>query len=337
MNLVHVMAEMLPAVELELQAAVDGAMRPEYRPVRDMMAYAMGWEGEGSGEGARGKRIRPLLVLLSTEAAGGNWRNALPAAAAVELIHNFSLIHDDIEDESTLRRGRPTVWVKWGRAQAINAGDAMFAAAHLTALRLADTIGVSAGLAAAELLQQTCLLLTGGQYLDMAYEQRSDLTVDDYWPMVGGKTAALLACCTQLGALSAHADAVCQKHFYQFGWSLGLAFQAFDDILGIWGDAQETGKSIESDLVSGKKSLPVLYGLSQNGKFARRWRQGAVAPADVAALAEMLKQEGGLEFTRQTAENYTRLALRELENCVVNEAMGALLRELADRLLARTK
>jgi len=337
MSLAKVMQDMLPAVESELRTAVDGAMRPEYRAVRDMMAYAMGWEGDGSGEEARGKRVRPLLVLLSTGAAGGDWCKALPAAAAVELIHNFSLIHDDIEDESTLRRGRPTVWVKWGRAQAINAGDAMFAAAHLTALRLAETIGVSEGLSAAELLQRTSLLLTGGQYLDMAYEQRTNLTVEDYWPMVGGKTAALLACCTQLGALSARVDTDRQKRFYQFGWSLGLAFQAYDDILGIWGDAQETGKSIESDLVSGKKSLPVLYGLSLNGDFAQRWRQGAIPPADVAATAELLRREGGLEFTMQAAENHTRMALHALDDCVVDEPMGARLRELADRLLARKK
>ena len=168
-----------------------------------MLAYHMGWEGEGAGPAARGKRIRPLLVLLTSGAAQGDWKNALPAAAAVELIHNFSLIHDDIQDGSDQRRGRPTVWKLWGTAQAINSGDAMFALAHLTIFRLAGTTNEHTAFQAAHMLQETCLELTKGQFLDMSYETQSQLMIDDYWPMVSGKTAALLATCTELGALVA--------------------------------------------------------------------------------------------------------------------------------------
>ena len=171
-----------------------------------MLTYHMGWEGEGAGPEAQGKRIRPLLVLLCAEAAGGNWRAALPAAAAVELLHNFSLIHDDIQDNSPLRRNRPTVWVKWGAAQAINAGDVLFTLAFLALQDLAGTLPPQNVLLASHILQETCLRLTEGQYLDMSYETRPALPLDAYWPMIGGKTSALLACCCELGALVGGAE-----------------------------------------------------------------------------------------------------------------------------------
>src|SRR4030067_283120 len=142
-----------------------------------MVAYHLGWEGDGAGSDARGKRIRPLLVVLACAAAGGDWGKALPAAAAVELVHNFSLIHDDIQDNSPLRRGRTTVWKHWGIPQAINAGDAMLTLAHLSALRLANTISAEVAIQAATIFQQACLQLTKGQYLDLSYENRRPLSL----------------------------------------------------------------------------------------------------------------------------------------------------------------
>ena len=192
-----------PAVEVELQRVLAELLPTRQPELRSMLAYAMGWEGEGAGAEAQGKRIRPVLLLLSASAAGGDWRKALPAAAAVEYVHNFSLIHDDIQDGSRLRRGRPTVWVKWGTAQAINAGDVMFTLAHLAIYDLCRVLPAPLALDAASVLEMTCMALTEGQYLDLSYEQRSDLTQADYWPMIAGKTAALLGCCAELGALSA--------------------------------------------------------------------------------------------------------------------------------------
>ncbi len=150
----------------------------------------------------------------------------------------------------------------------------MLTLAHIAVHRLGETTSQSIAFEASIVLQHTCLDLTKGQYLDISYESRQDLDLQDYWPMVSGKTAALLAACTELGAISAGCAPEIREAYREFGFNLGLAYQALDDLLGIWGDSAHTGKSVESDLVSGKKSLPVLYGLMSNGVFADRWRQG---------------------------------------------------------------
>lgn len=326
---------MLPAVEDELERSLSSVQTAELEGLYQMFAYHLGWEGEEAGPEARGKRIRPLLLLLTTAAAGGIWEKALPAAAAVELIHNFSLIHDDIEDNSPTRRGRTTVWKKWGIAQAINAGDAMFTLAHLSILRLAETSPASSVLRAASILQRTCLHLTEGQYLDISYEARGDLTLEAYWSMVSGKTAALLSACTELGALAATASDERQDSFREFGHFLGLAFQAKDDMLGIWGDSALTGKSAESDLLSGKKSLPVLFGLTQRGAFAHRWEQGGITDKEVASLAKQLKAEGAFDYVQEAVRRLTDQAIQALESAGPEGDAGQTLFTLADKLLSR--
>jgi geranylgeranyl diphosphate synthase type I len=325
----------LPAIETALQQAVAPLEEGYTNELYHMMCYHLGWEGEGAGVEARGKRIRPLLVVICTAAAGGNWRTALPAAVAVELVHNFSLIHDDIEDNSPLRRGRPTLWKIWGIPQAINTGDAMFTLAYVTLLELERELPTVTVLAATRTLQRACLLLTEGQHLDLAYESRNDLPLDAYWPMVKGKTAALLSACTRLGALVAEAPESIVESYEFFGRDLGLAFQAQDDLLGIWGDAALTGKSAESDLVSGKKSLPVLYGLSKEGEFAQRWTQGPIKPREVPQLAKQLKQAGAYDYTKSRANQLTEQALAELEKAQPQGEAGQALRSLAHKLLHR--
>ncbi len=325
----------IPAVEEEMRAVVALLDEPRYAEMRAMLAYHLGWEGEGAGPKARGKRVRPLLLLLTTAAAGGAWQDALPAAAAVELIHNFSLIHDDIQDRSDTRRGRSTVWRKWGVAQAINAGDAMFTLAHLATLRLRDRHGAERTLEANAVLQRACLHLTQGQYLDLAYEQRHDLTEADYWPMVRGKTAALLAACTDLGALLAQAPAAQRAAYRRFGEYLGLAFQVQDDELGIWGEEAVTGKPTASDLLEGKNTLPVLYGLAHSPAFAQRWRQGPIQGHEIPALVALLEGCGAREYTRQKAAELTAQALDALEAAQPQGEAGMALRQLAAQLLQR--
>ena len=329
--------QMRSAIETELKARVEASVGPGLDEFKFMMAYHLGWEGERAGPEAQGKRIRPLLVLLTAASAGAAWEAALPAAASVELVHNFSLIHDDIEDNSPLRRGRRTVWTLWGIPQAVNTGDGMFTLAYLAMAGLAETISPQVAFAANKVLFQTCLHLTQGQYLDMSYEVRDDLTLEAYWQMVGGKTAALLSACTQIGALTAQANPSVCEAYRQFGWSLGLAFQAQDDILGIWGDTAITGKSSEGDLISGKKTLPVLYGLSRQGAFARRWMEGPILIDEVNELARQLESEGALEFTQKQADDQIRLALGALDQADPQGEAGLALRNLALKLVQRRR
>ena len=328
---------LLSAIETELQRQVARLDASRTKPFHEMLTYHMGWTGEGAGPEATGKRIRPLLVLLSSAACGANWQSALPAAAAVELVHNFSLVHDDIQDNSDKRRGRPTTWVKWGMPMAINVGDALFVMSNQAIMDLKENHPPEAVGKAAEILHNTCLDLTRGQFLDMSYEERNDLSVEDYWPMVSGKTAALLSACCHIGALLGGADEAGQDSYRAFGQYLGLAFQVQDDILGIWGDEALTGKSAASDLIEGKNSLPVLAGIGANGKFAARWKQGQIRAKEVQELARLLASEGGYETARDAAQQMTDLALMSLREADPRGEAGDALFELADKLLKRNQ
>jgi len=322
-------------IELELQKQVSRLDAPRTKPFHEMLTYHMGWTGEGAGPEATGKRIRPLMVLLCAAAYGADWRSALPAAAAVELVHNFSLVHDDIQDNSDKRRGRTTTWVKWGAPMAINVGDALFVMSNQAIIDLKENYPAEVVVKAAEILHNTCLELTRGQFLDMSYEKTNELTAEDYWPMVSGKTAALLSACCHIGSLLGGADESKQDAYRSFGHYLGLAFQVEDDILGIWGDEAITGKSAANDLIEGKKSLPVLAGLSANGKFAARWRQSPIQAEEVQELARVLASEGGYETAVEAARQMTDLALMNLRGADPQGEAGEALFELANKLLKR--
>jgi geranylgeranyl diphosphate synthase type I len=328
---------LLTRIESELQRQVSRLDSPRTQLFHEMLTYHMGWTGEGAGPEAAGKRIRPLLLLLSTSACGATWEPALPAAAAVELVHNFSLVHDDIQDNSDKRRGRPTTWVKWGMPMAINVGDALFVLSNQAIMDLKEYYAPDVIVRAAEILHDTCLDLTRGQFLDMSYEERGDLSVDDYWPMVAGKTAALLAACCHIGALLGGADEAKQESYRSFGHYLGIAFQVQDDILGIWGNESLTGKSAASDLVEGKNSLPVLAGLGRNGRFAARWKQGPIHSEEVEAVARLLTNEGGYETAYEASKQMTDLALLNLYEADPQGEAGDALHEVADKLLKRNQ
>jgi geranylgeranyl diphosphate synthase, type I len=335
--------KLLSEIELELQKQISRFDAPRTKPFHEMLTYHMGWTGEGAGPEATGKRIRPMMVLLTCLASSGTeghdqtWQSALPASAAVELVHNFSLVHDDIQDNSGKRRGRPTTWVKWGMPMAVNVGDALFVLSNQAIMDLKENYPAEVVVTAAEILHNTCLELTRGQFLDMSYEARADLKVDDYWPMVAGKTAALLSACCHIGALLGGADDSKQEAYRAFGHYLGLAFQVQDDILGIWGDEALTGKSAASDLMEGKKSLPVLAGLSSNGRFAAHWRQGSIESAEVQELARLLASEGGYETANNAAKQMTDLALMSLREADPQGEAGEALFHLTDRLLRRNQ
>lgn len=327
--------ELLSAIESELQKQVSRLDAPRTKPFHEMLTYHMGWTGEGAGPEATGKRIRPLLVLLCTAAYGADWRSALPASAAIELVHNFSLVHDDIQDNSPKRRGRDTAWVKWGAPMAINIGDALFVMSSQAMMDLKNNYPAEIVVKSAEILHNTCLDLTRGQYLDMSYEERNDLGVEDYWHMISGKTSALIAACCHIGALLGGADEEKQEIYRSFGHYLGLAFQVQDDILGIWGDEKVTGKSAASDLVEGKNSLPVLAGLEKKGRFAERWARGPILPEEVGEIARLLASEGGLLAAQEAARQMTDLALMNLREADPQGEAGEALFELTNRLLGR--
>ena len=325
-----------PSIKEEIQRVINQSGAHGCVGLKEMITFQLGWTGENAGSKAEGKQIRPLLVLLAAEAAGGEWRSVLPAAAAVELIHNFSLIHDDIEDRGDTRRGRPSLWKLWGEAQAINTGDAMFALANLSILNLENSCSNEFSLQASSLFNSTCLRLTQGQHLDIRFEDLDQISLEDYWLMVGGKTAALLAFCLEVGALSAEVSPEIQSNYRDFGHYLGLAFQVQDDILGIWGEKDEIGKSTIGDLIERKKTLPVLFGLDQKKEFYERWSEGPISPDDALVMSQVLEAEGGLAYAQTEANRLTDQALTALKNAQPKGESGIALMELAAKLLNRT-
>lgn len=327
---------LLPAIEEELQAVVSDAKISEDESLHSMLTYHMGWTGPGAGQKAQGKRVRPMLLLLSNITANGKWQLALPAAAAIELIHNFSLIHDDIEDGSEYRRDRETLWKLFQVPLALNAGDAMFSLAFIALQRLSDELGLEIIHNAHTLLAQTCLTLTKGQHLDISFEGDPLVTESSYLQMNQGKTGALLACGTQLGALIAGADMTTTEIYRQMGLNLGIAFQITDDFLGIWGDPDVTGKSAASDLIARKKSFPVIYGLSREGEFAHAWNSEEITESNAPQFADLLKASGALDYTKERAKYYSDLSQGFCNQIPSENPAKHALEEVIQMLLKRT-
>ncbi len=328
---------MLPRLDEEMRLmfkADDGTPDPFY----GMMQYHMGWVNEGFQPVTvhGGKRIRPLLTMLTCQGSGGDWTTAVPAAAAVEVLHNFSLVHDDIEDVSPTRRGRKTVWKIWGEAQAINSGDAMFALAHLALAELAKSyVPPETVVRALRRFDETCLSLTHGQYFDMDFEAREVVQVDEYIEMITGKTAALLSLCAELGAIIAGQDENSIAHYAKFGLNLGLAFQVIDDILGIWGDESKTGKSAATDIITKKKTLPVVYGLERSTSLTDLYRHAEADDVFVHEVVTLLDGLGAREYASARAATYSADARQHLQDADPTGEAGEALLQLADMLMQR--
>ena len=244
-------------------------------PIYDMARYALGWQDEnGEPANASGKGARAALTMLGAEAITDDaaaLERAAAGAAAVELVHNFSLVHDDVQDGDLERRGRPTVWTIWGVAQAINTGDLMRELAD-AALRRARTLGAPAEsvLEANRRLNQATMLMIEGQYLDLTFEQRLDVEVDEYLGMVERKTGAMMGVSLAIGATLAGASQEQADALDRAGRRLGRCFQMRDDWLGIWADPDALGKPTDADIRRRKKSFPILFALSQAPADARR-------------------------------------------------------------------
>lgn len=260
-----------------------------------MIFDAMGLEGDGSTVPNSGKRIRPLLACLTCGAFGGNVDRVLPAAAALELLHNFTLIHDDIEDRSDLRHGRPTVWKRYGQAPAINGGDYLiglcFRSVHAAARFENSPVII-------DLFDEMYKKVTFGQHLDMSFENRLDLTVDDYLGMISGKTVALLRGAMQLGAVMAGADDVSIQRIRDAGKKAGIAFQLQDDYLGIWGKEDRFGKSVSTDITGKKTTFPIIFALEKSAEFREAWRGYDGSDEKVGEIRELLESLGADAATR---------------------------------------
>ena len=291
--------------------------------VYEMIRYHLGLDGS---DGPRGKRMRPLLGLLAYASIAGDHAAALPGAAAVELGHNFSLVHDDIEDGDVERRHRATLWSLHGIPQAINTGDLIFSLSRVALHRLTD-LGFSDSrvLRLMRLYDETCVLLCEGQYIDIATSAADEpMTVDLYFDMIGRKTAALISASIEAGALLATDDEQVIGAYRRFGWSLGLAFQVNDDLLGIWGEEQNTGKE-PTDVARHKKTLPVLYAFehadpADRARLGVLYRKPEPSTSEVTEIVAILERSGARGFTRSEARRHRDEALAELDGLNVIES-----------------
>ncbi|MEV0644169.1 family 2 encapsulin nanocompartment cargo protein polyprenyl transferase [Phytomonospora sp. NPDC050363] len=298
-------------VEPALREAIDALPAS----MRRIAGYHLGWwDADGAPDhGDGGKALRPALVLLAAEAVGGSSADAVPAAVAVELVHNFSLLHDDVMDGDATRRHRATAWTVYGVGPAILAGDALVTLAFDV---LAAT-GHPVAQGAMRMLSTAVLDLVDGQSADMGFEDRSDVGIGECVSMADGKTGALLGCACALGASFAGADAEKVARMRNFGSRLGLAFQHVDDLLGIWGEPAVTGKPVYSDLSNRKKSLPVVAALTSRTAAAEELgvlyrRADALTETELARAAELIDLAGGRAWSQAQADELLKGALGEM-------------------------
>jgi geranylgeranyl diphosphate synthase type I len=310
--------------EHEMLGVIARAEDERTRELYSMVRYHMGLDSDAP----RGKRMRPLIGLLAYQSIAGDHAKALPGAAAVEMGHNFSLVHDDIEDRGTERRHRPALWTVAGMAQAINTGDTLFTLSRMALYRLLDEgFDEARVLRLMRLYDETCLALCEGQFMDIWTSEHDEwMSVDYYFDMIGRKTASLIAGSAEAGAILASDDEAVIAAYRRFGWSLGLAFQLNDDLLGIWGDEAITGKAT-SDISTRKKTLPLIYALAEaTGADGQRLQAilaqsaSVPSPAEVQEVLGVLQRVGAEAYTRERARAYRDDALAEIDSVGIVDA-----------------
>ncbi|WP_216205157.1 family 2 encapsulin nanocompartment cargo protein polyprenyl transferase [Amycolatopsis aidingensis] len=320
-------------VDPALRAAVDTLPSD----MRHIAGYHLGWWDENgrSSDEAAGKAIRPAMVLLAAEAMGGRPADAVPAAVAVELVHNFSLLHDDVMDGDVTRRHRPTAWSLFGVGAAILAGDSLLT----LALDVLARSGHPAAQQGIRTLATAVQELVGGQSADLVFETRSDVGLAECLRMAEGKTGALLGCTTALGGSFAGGRPEQVDRLRRFGAQLGLAFQFVDDLLGIWGEPAVTGKPVYSDLQNRKKSMPVVAALTSDTPQGEElatlyYREQPLSGAELIRAAELIDATGAREWSQEQADELLARALRDLASAGPRPRAGAELEALA-RLVTR--
>ena len=328
-----------------LAAELRSAM-PESPPqLYDLLKYHMGWvDSNGvpvAGAESQGKALRPTLCLFSCEALSGQWETALPAAAAMEFVHNFSLIHDDIQDGDAERRHRPTVWAVWGIPRALVAGDAMFSVADATAHRLSlQRLPASTVLGVSALILQGYLEMIEGQCLDLSFEEDVQVGVGDYLGMIALKTGALIRCSMAIGASIGSDDRAVVEAFSRSGSRLGRAFQIRDDVLGMWGEEENTGKAVGADILRKKKSYPLAYALDNASSSTRQRLIGVLQKTellrdDVDEVLAILDEVGAQEAARDLVYRNAEQAVEELNSVALPSWATAEFLHLVDFLTSR--
>ena len=310
-----------------------------------MLRYSLGWtdeQGRQRGEFA-GKGLRPTLCLFACEAAGGALTRAVPAAVALELIHNFSLIHDDIQDRDEVRYHRPTLWSVWGDPKALVAGNTLRVIADSSVHRLVEAgVDLDGALRVAGLLTEAYLQMIEGQYLDLAYEGRPHTTVDEYFKMIALKTGALIRSSLHIGATIGTNDPATVERFRECGSALGLVFQVRDDILGVWGDEEMTGKPVGADIRRKKNSFPIVYAMSKAAERDRRSLESVYSKehlddSDVSTVLEIMERTGVQEMAHRIASEGCDGALEQLDVVEMSAEARRDIEDVARFLLVRER
>ena len=310
-----------------------------------MFRYYMGWaDRDGKPlSAAQGKALRPTLCLFACEAAGGTVQQAMPAAVAIELIHSFSLIHDDIQDMDETRHHRPTLWAVWGIPRALVAGNVLRIVADMTLGKLADR-GVSDETAArvVQVLTDAYLSMIEGQYLDLSYEGRHDIHAPQYLDMIARKTGALIRCSTKLGAVIGSREEATVDTLESYGQSLGVVFQIRDDVLGVWGEEETTGKPVGADIRRKKNSFPVVYAMSAASAEDRRtlervYSKEQPSDADVSEVLEVMERTGVKEQADILMSEHRDRALDALSGLEIEPTIRREAEDLVHFLLVRER
>ena len=339
----------LPVPFKRYRALVNAALRESLQdrdiPVYDMLRYAMGWSDvDGNSRTAtEGKALRPTLCLLACEATGGRASEALPAAVALELIHNFSLVHDDIQDRDETRHHRPTLWAVWGDAKALVAGNTFRAVADKALWSLVDEgVSYDDSLEVVRLLTEACLEMIEGQCLDLMYEGRLDIGPPEYMDMISLKTGALIRCALNVGAVIGTSDEDTVRAFRDCGRSLGFVFQIRDDVLGVWGDEEITGKPVGADIRRKKNSMPVVFTMSQarggdRDLLADIYTRETLSDDDVAQVLDVMERVGTRSYAQDLAKKYRDRALASLSVAELPPRAHREMEEIAGFLLERQR
>lgn len=313
--------------------------------VYDMLRYYMGWADEEGKphDGMGGKALRPTLCLFACEAAGGNPAFAMPAAVALEFIHNFSLIHDDIQDRDVTRHNRKTLWAIWGDSKAMIAGNVLRVIADDCLHQMLDSgLGYERCLLIADALTQAYLEMIEGQYLDLEYEGRRDISMSDYFNMISRKTGALIRCSFKLGGLVGARDRKVAIAFENSGRALGYVFQIIDDVLGVWGIEKVTGKPVGADIRRKKNSYPLvcaheIAGFRDSQLLDQIYNKEELDDTDVASVLTVLNRLNIRDHALNRAKTFADQAIDSLCGIDMSSQARENLEELVHFLLVRDR